>query len=425
MEKKLLIKRGVKANLPTLSTGELGLCTDTNELYVGSSSGNTLVNNFTASEKTKLAGVASGANNTTVENVLTSSSTTNALSAYQGKVLNTSIGAKANLASPTFTGVPKAPTAVAGTNNTQIATTEFVKNTISENINATGYESIAIGTDAVAIGQYSVSLGNKADSDSDYSIAIGYNAVSDGEYSISIGKGSWSDWSGATAIGTNSYAYDCSTALGFSARAAGTSAIAIGNSVTAVENTCKIGDSYVTTFYRGAGTSSAWNTTSDENLKENIESADLSICYDDVKKLEIARYSYKKEIEDFEDNMRIGFIAQNLETIYPKSVKETTLTLPVIDEDGNRVKEISNNEKTITTTLEDLDNNDEVKNVVYAKMLTGNLVEVTYNEEKDVMNEVLAKTIDTTQLLPMAIGALKKAMEKIEDLEARVLELEN
>ena len=34
---------------------------------------------------------------------------------------------KANIASPTFTGVPAAPTATAGTNTTQVATTEFVK----------------------------------------------------------------------------------------------------------------------------------------------------------------------------------------------------------------------------------------------------------------------------------------------------------
>lgn len=38
---------------------------------------------------------------------------------------------KANLASPTFTGTPLAPTATAGTNNTQIATTAFVTTQIS------------------------------------------------------------------------------------------------------------------------------------------------------------------------------------------------------------------------------------------------------------------------------------------------------
>jgi microcystin-dependent protein len=39
----------------------------------------------------------------------------------------TAIGLKAPLASPTFTGTPTAPTAAAGTNTTQLATTEFVQ----------------------------------------------------------------------------------------------------------------------------------------------------------------------------------------------------------------------------------------------------------------------------------------------------------
>lgn len=42
------------------------------------------------------------------------------------------LGNKADLASPTFTGTPKAPTAASGTNSTQIATTEFVNNATSE-----------------------------------------------------------------------------------------------------------------------------------------------------------------------------------------------------------------------------------------------------------------------------------------------------
>ena len=36
------------------------------------------------------------------------------------------VSAKANIASPTFTGTPAAPTAASGTNTTQIATTAFV-----------------------------------------------------------------------------------------------------------------------------------------------------------------------------------------------------------------------------------------------------------------------------------------------------------
>ena len=42
------------------------------------------------------------------------------------EAIETSIGTKADTASPTFTGTPAAPTASAGTNSTQIATTAFV-----------------------------------------------------------------------------------------------------------------------------------------------------------------------------------------------------------------------------------------------------------------------------------------------------------
>jgi len=45
--------------------------------------------------------------------------------------LSTNLAAKANLASPTFTGTPIAPTATSGTNTTQIATTAFVQTAAS------------------------------------------------------------------------------------------------------------------------------------------------------------------------------------------------------------------------------------------------------------------------------------------------------
>ena len=38
------VKRGLKANLPVLASGELGFCEDTGELYVGSPTGNCLIN---------------------------------------------------------------------------------------------------------------------------------------------------------------------------------------------------------------------------------------------------------------------------------------------------------------------------------------------------------------------------------------------
>lgn len=50
----------------------------------------------------------------------------------QNKVLNTALGSKAPIASPTLTGTPKAPTPATTNNTTQIATTAFVRNAIDE-----------------------------------------------------------------------------------------------------------------------------------------------------------------------------------------------------------------------------------------------------------------------------------------------------
>lgn len=81
---------------------------------------------MSTSDKQKLDGIAEGATAVTVDSALNSSST----NPVQNKVINTALGNKANLASPTFTGTPKAPTATAGTNTTQIATTAFVKTAV-------------------------------------------------------------------------------------------------------------------------------------------------------------------------------------------------------------------------------------------------------------------------------------------------------
>jgi hypothetical protein len=55
----------------------------------------------------------------------------NVANTYSISQIDSALTLKANLASPTFTGVPAAPTANVGTNTTQIATTAFVTTEIS------------------------------------------------------------------------------------------------------------------------------------------------------------------------------------------------------------------------------------------------------------------------------------------------------
>lgn len=63
----------------------------------------------------------------TVDSALSASST----NPVENQAINTALGNKADLASPALTGTPTAPTAAAGTNNTQIANTAFVTDAIT------------------------------------------------------------------------------------------------------------------------------------------------------------------------------------------------------------------------------------------------------------------------------------------------------
>ena len=69
------------------------------------------------------------------DNANTLSNTVTALSGNVSTISNT-VNLKANIASPTFTGIPTAPTAANTVSNTQIATTAYVKTVIGDLINS-------------------------------------------------------------------------------------------------------------------------------------------------------------------------------------------------------------------------------------------------------------------------------------------------
>lgn len=83
--------------------------------------------------------------------------------------LETAIQEKAPLISPIFTGEPKAPTAPVGTNTTQIATTEFVKNEVAALVDSSPGTLDTLNELAAALGDdpnfattMAAQLGNKA-----------------------------------------------------------------------------------------------------------------------------------------------------------------------------------------------------------------------------------------------------------------------
>jgi hypothetical protein len=102
---KIKIRRGANASIPAANTevGELRYSTDTKELYIDDGTTNV-----------KIGGDPAGMPVSTAQ--------------------QTALNLKANLASPTLTGTPAAPTASAATSTTQLATTAFV--TTADNLKA-------------------------------------------------------------------------------------------------------------------------------------------------------------------------------------------------------------------------------------------------------------------------------------------------
>ena len=67
---------------------------------------------------------------------------------------------------------------------------------------------------------------------------------------------------------------------------------------------------------------------SDKRLKTNIESANLDICYDAIKNIPLKRYTWRDDIykkEEVFDRSKLGWIAQDVEQVFPKAVQRKNM----------------------------------------------------------------------------------------------------
>ncbi len=74
----------------------------------------------------------------------------------------------------------------------------------------------------------------------------------------------------------------------------------------------------------GKPSSTTWTVASDSRLKEDIELANLNICYDVIKNLKLKKYSWKNNIFDkyqIYDRTKLGWIADEVEEVFPKAVE--------------------------------------------------------------------------------------------------------
>jgi hypothetical protein len=105
----------------------------------------------------------------------------------------------------------------------------------------------------------------------------------------------------------------------------------------------------------GKPSTALWTITSDERIKEDIELADLDLCYEAIKTIPLKRYKWRDDVyseEQVTDRRKLGWIAQDVETVFPKAVNThefkynqvyETVTVPEIleelDDEGNVIKE--------------------------------------------------------------------------------------
>jgi len=146
---------------------------------------------------------------------------------------------------------------------------------------------------------------------------------------------------------------------------------------------------------------SDWQYGSDERYKENIIDADLDICYNNIKNLKLKRFNYKEEVfrDPASDKTKLGFLAQEVNEIFPKSV----VSMPVT----TWVNYGGDSEILGSDGVTKIKPGDRVQDV-----LAGSVVVDDF------------KTMNEEQILRSMYGAFKKMQEKIESLEAKVKVLE-
>ena len=140
-----------------------------------------------------------------------------------------------------------------------------------------------------------------------------------------------------------------------------------------------------------SGSSTAFNTSSDYRLKENV--VDMTDATTRLKQLQPKRFNFIADADTTVD----GFIAHEVSSIVPEAISgekdamavETTYTADDVETQGDSPSKNVGDPKTYSTT------------------------------------EIDAQGIDQSKLVPLLTSALQEAITKIETLEARVQTLEN
>ena len=167
---------------------------------------------------------------------------------------------------------------------------------------------------------------------------------------------------------------------------------------TSTNNSVTLGNDEVSYLYCHTQTISS---LSDSRVKEDVEPADIDRCLADVQRLPVSRYKYKAFTGSHIDTHVTGFMADDVEKVFPKSVFVSDEIFNELDEDGEPVYELRKSADGEPV----LDNNGHP--ILDKKTFT----------LKDV------KKIAINDAIPTLWGAVQALAKRVEALEAEIATL--
>ncbi|MBT7928616.1 tail fiber domain-containing protein, partial [Candidatus Peregrinibacteria bacterium] len=175
---------------------------------------------------------------------------------------------------------------------------------------------------------------------------------------------------------------------------------------------------------------------SDKRLKENIEDADLDLCYSTVKNLNLKRYKFIDGIlEEKQDRNQLGWIAQEVEEVMPKSIfkreykynqvyeDETVPAQELIEWEDNPTDENTKDDIKAWMDSNELEyNSGDTKQDLLDKIPSVKQeAKEERTEQKLVSEDVLEDChgLSKDQIYATMFGAIQKLQAKVEALEAK------
>jgi hypothetical protein len=174
----------------------------------------------------------------------------------------------------------------------------------------------------------------------------------------------------------------------------------------------------------------SYGAISDKKLKQNIKNS--SSQWDDVKALseQVKNFRFKSDVKQYgqDAEYRLGFVAQDIEEISPHLVRNNPDTEEVevdkTDEDGNVIYKTEQNLVSEAVKAEFDEDGNEVSPAQEAVYETVTLAEAETEMSMQETGEI-TKSVKYSIAYMKAFKALGEAMERIEQLEAKVVALEN